>query len=1269
MFDSTRFDGARCSPYDRARRLALIFGLVCLGLSGWASASAQDLALAPKPLTQYHHDVWQTQHGLPSNGLRAALQTRDGYLWFGAEAGLVRFDGVSFTTFDRNSTPALKATDVTALFEDRSGTLWVGTEEGSVFRRERGEFIDVSPSRRLRGAITTFHQDQAGGLWVAGGDEVARIEGQIFASLPPAPGIVHALREDQRRTLWLGTSLGLARVDGDHLTVPDPPGPGVQAFCRDLLSTLWMGTRAGLVKVSGTRERRFTTRDGLPSDDVRVVIPDRWDGIWIGTTAGLARLQNDRITSFTIREGLSDGWITALTQDVEGSVWVATHSGGLNRLRPVPFSSITKRQGLVDDDVLAVFEDHDGQLWVGTDGSGLTLLTNEGRDHYTLTVDEGLPSNVIYAVNESSDGAVWVGTARGLARVYRGRVTSFAGKPEFPQGAIRAILEDHAGNLWVGNRNGLHRLRGGTTTTYTRADGMSSNNVTVIREDHEGTLWIGTLEGGLHRFKGGKFSVYTVAQGLTSNDVSAILTDGQYVWVGTLDGNLHLIRSDRALALPPRDGVSAGRVLQILDDARGSLWVSGQRGITRYERGDLLKVAGGTREAATTIAYDHSDGFGRWEFHGPSQSSGVRRRNGVLVFASAAGAIVVDPSKFIRTLAPPPVHIERIVSDGREMPIGQGMALPAGQNQLEFHYTALSYSVPGRVKFKYQLEGVDPGWIDAGARRVAYYTNVPGGSYRFRVIAANSDGAWNQQGATLALTVGSRFWETNWFYGVAVLGLVFGVAGLSRLRVRRLQARERMLERIVDERTAALSGEVNERKRVEESLRKSRDELEDRVRERTTELSVAYAQLQQDVAQRRKLEEQLAQVQKLESIGRLAGGVAHDINNVLTVVLSYSDLVEAGLGPGHPLQAQLRQIRKAAERASNLTHRLLAFARKQIIEPRVINLSDLSLNLDGMLRRLIGEDVELITMSSANLWSVKADPHQIEQVLVNLAVNARDAMPQGGRLSIETANVTIDEAFARQHPTLRVGEYVRLTVSDTGIGISDEVRKHLFEPFFTTKEPGKGTGLGLATCYGIVQQLGGVIYPETEVGRGTVFNVFVPRIDLPADPTPKPQESFVKRGTETVLLVEDEPLVREIARSALGDQGYHVIEAEHGEAALRVARQYTGTIGLVLTDVVMPKMGGRELVEALKKERPAVRVLYMSGYAASTIDETDVIEPGTSFLRKPFALAEMLRKVREVLDEGTPGHASGAHRVAPATPAVAVVSVEATAPREPSASA
>jgi signal transduction histidine kinase len=531
------------------------------------------------------------------------------------------------------------------------------------------------------------------------------------------------------------------------------------------------------------------------------------------------------------------------------------------------------------------------------------------------------------------------------------------------------------------------------------------------------------------------------------------------------------------LALPTKGGVSSGHAHQILDDRRGSIWMTGERGITRLERSELLKVANSNIAAATARIYDFRDGFGRWEFQGVSQSSGVRRADGSLAFPSATGVVIVRSELFVKSKVAPFVKVLDVLADGKPITIDDDIVLPAGVKQLEVRYTATSLAVPSRVQFSYKLEGADAGWVEAGPRRAAFYSNLSGGRYRFQVKATNSDGVQGPHVASLSWRVELQFWETWWFYALGGVGFLFVVFQLSRFRVRRGQARERALRVIVEERTAELSQEITERRRIEASLRVSRDELEDRVEERTTELRAALSQTQKDMAERRRLEEQLAQVQKLESIGRLAGGVAHDINNVLTVVLSYSDLVDAGLGPSHPLQAQLRQIRKAAERASNLTHRLLAFARKQIVEPRVINLGELSLNLDGMLRRLIGEDVELLTVTSPNLWSVKADPHQIEQVLVNLAVNARDAMPQGGTLRIETSNVVVDEAFVRRHPTLKTGEHVRMSVSDTGVGMDDHVMQHMFEPFFTTKEPGKGTGLGLATCYGIVQQLGGAIYP------------------------------------------------------------------------------------------------------------------------------------------------------------------------------------------------
>jgi signal transduction histidine kinase/ligand-binding sensor domain-containing protein/CheY-like chemotaxis protein len=1221
--------------YNRLFRLARIVTCLCATVAlADVSAAQQRAAGAPKPLTQYHLETWQTRDGLPSNEIRALAQTSDGFLWLAMENGLVRFDGVHFQTFDRNTSPALAFTDVTALFEDSRRVLWIGTDEGAVLRLAGGRFEEVS-TFRLNGTVSVFFEDSQGAVWVGGGEQVGRISGQsltILGTVSETVGAVTTFYEDAGGVL-VGSSKGMGRIDQDQVTAI--PGPeGVQVALREPDGTLWLGLPTGLRRTGGGRkERVFGLADGLRSPNITALARDQKGGVWVGTASGIARIAGDQVVTMgpdplpfvdTMR-------VTSLLEDVEGTMWIGTRDGGLVQLRDGPFAAITKDDGLASNDVLSVLEDRQGHLWVGTDGYGLTqLIGTEGKMQWTA--QEGLPGNVIWTLAEAREGGVWVGTRRGLARIHDGRVTPFEGVAGYPRGPIRAILEDRQGALWLGTPRGLYRLKGGTWTTFGPKNGLSSENITVLREANDGTIWIGTYDGGLNRLIGHKFTAYTTEQGLRSNNVTAVLCDGQHVWVGTLDGGLHVVRADRALALPAKDGLSSGHPLQILADDRGSIWVTGERGITRFDRSDLLKVSNAQRAAATATLYDHRDGFGRWGFQGLSASAGIRRKDGSLAFASATGVVLVRPDAFSKSPVVPLVHVLEVFADGHQLPIEEDLVLPAGVKQLELRYTATSLSVPSRVTFRYWLEGADADWVDAGTRRAAFYSNLPGGRYRFRVTATSSDGVESPVGAALAWRVELQFWETWWFYGLCGVGFVVTVFQLSRFRVRRGQARERALRTIVDERTAELSQEIAERRRIEASLRRSRAQLEDRVAERTTELRAALAQTQKDMAERRRLEDQLAQVQKLESIGRLAGGVAHDINNVLTVVLSYSDLVDAGLGPSHPLQAQLRQIRKAAERASNLTHRLLAFARKQIVEPRVINLGELSLNLDGMLRRLIGEDVELLTVTSPNLWSVKADPHQIEQVLVNLAVNARDAMPQGGTLRIETTNVVVDEAFARRHPTLKTGEHVRMSVSDTGTGMDEHVMQHMFEPFFTTKEPGKGTGLGLATCYGIVQQLGGVIYPESELGKGTIFSVFIPRVDLPAEPTPRPREMAIQRGTETVLLVEDEPLVRDIAKSALSDQGYQVLEAEHGEEALVIAREHHAEIAIVLTDVVMPKMGGRELVAQLRRDRPSIRVLYMSGYTAAGIDEQDVVEPGTAFLRKPFALAEMLGKVREVLD-------------------------------------
>jgi len=388
-----------------------------------------------------------------------------------------------------------------------------------------------------------------------------------------------------------------------------------------------------------------------------------------------------------------------------------------------------------------------------------------------------------------------------------------------------------------------------------------------------------------------------------------------------------------------------------------------------------------------------------------------------------------------------------------------------------------------------------------------------------------------------------------------------------------------------------------------------------------------------DITERRKLESELQQAQKMDAIGRLAGGVAHDFNNLLLVISAYAELMLDSLPGEAPLRRNVNEIISASRRAADLTRQLLAFGRKQMQLLQVLDLNAVIGEIATMLPRLIGEDIELVFVPGQDLGKVKADPVQIEQIVMNLAANARDAMPGGGMLTIETASVRVDESYAQRHAIVPPGEYVLLAVTDSGQGIGAEHLPHIFEPFYTTKEAGKGTGLGLATVYGIVKQNGGFVWVYSEPGLGTTFKVYLPQVQSLSGElrTAKPSEESPV-GCETVLLVEDEALVRQASRQFLVRSGYAVLEANDGEDALRVSRKHRGPIHLMVTDVVMPRMGGPRLAERLAEERPDMQVLFVSGYAENTVLQHGKIDVGTRFLQKPFSLKALARKVREILE-------------------------------------
>jgi signal transduction histidine kinase/ActR/RegA family two-component response regulator len=394
----------------------------------------------------------------------------------------------------------------------------------------------------------------------------------------------------------------------------------------------------------------------------------------------------------------------------------------------------------------------------------------------------------------------------------------------------------------------------------------------------------------------------------------------------------------------------------------------------------------------------------------------------------------------------------------------------------------------------------------------------------------------------------------------------------------------------------------------------------------------SYVAVKRDLTAALALEARFLQAQKMEAIGRLAGGVAHDFNNVLSVILSHAELIADDLEPDAPLRADIEEIRTAAVRATELTRQLLAFSRQQVLEAKVLDLGQTVAGTERMLRRMLGADVELTVLSASGLWGVKADPGQIEQILMNLAVNARDAMPRGGRLTIETTNVRLDEDDASVPGEVRAGQFVMLSVSDTGIGMDSATLARVFEPFFTTKELGKGTGLGLATVFGIVRQSGGHISAHSEPGKGATFKVYFPRVsgsaDVRSSQRPAPE---ALRGTETILLVEDDNQVRAVARGILRRNGYVVLEAQNGGEALLICEQHGSEIHLLLTDVVLPRMSGPQLAERLASLRPEMKVLFMSGHTSDAVSQHGVLDSAAAYLQKPLTPTSLTTKVRAVL--------------------------------------
>lgn len=770
-------------------------------------------ALDPsRRLADYTRDVWTMAHGLPHEGIAAILQTRDGYLWVATLDGVARFDGVRFEVFNLIRDAGMETNVVVALAEAPDGALWMGTRDGLV-RYQAGRYTVLGTGDGLSSAaIRCLLVDGDGALWVGtrwGG--LNRIKDGQVTQFPRSAGLLHddvrSLTADPSGGVWVGTAAGLNFVRGGTVTtVPlatDTTAPLVSALHMDRRGTLWIGTNATLLEVPGATAHRQAGRP-LPATrryegtEVRAFYEDVADSLWVGLGWGLARIRGERLEVATERDRLSHHHVRALTVDREGSLWIGTDGGGLNRWRDTSIVLLPD-EGLAMS-LLAVHRATDGAMWVGGNCGGATRW-RDGVVTRVRTAD-GLPSDCVQSLASEPSGAVWIGTIGGVARWQQGRVTQvYTTANVLPHNQVMSVAVGRRGDLWFGTGSGgVVHVDQGSRTVYDTTNGLGHPDVRAIVEARDGSVWIGTLGGGVTRWKDGALTTITKRDGLSSNHVVTITEDPDgTLWVGTNGGGLNRLREGTIAHFTSANGLPSDSVFRVLDDGRGALWMSSHRGVFSVTRQQLEDVALGRASRLTPRWFSSPDGLPGGGALGGTQPAGDRDPDGRLWFPTLRGPAVLDPEHLVHNAVTPPVHVERVRVDGLTVTGDALRALGPGIRDIEIDYTALSLVAPSQVRFRYLLEGYGEAWVDSGARRTAYFANLPPGAYRFRVMASNNDGVWNEQGAEIAFELRPHFYQTSVFWGacaVAIVGLAW--AGV-RARERRLHARQEELAREVEQ--------------------------------------------------------------------------------------------------------------------------------------------------------------------------------------------------------------------------------------------------------------------------------------------------------------------------------------------------------------------------------------------------------------------------------------------------------------------------------------
>jgi ligand-binding sensor domain-containing protein/signal transduction histidine kinase len=1089
-----------------------------------------------KSIKQYVHQIWTANDGLPQNSAASIKQTRDGYIWFATQEGLARFDGVEFTVFDRTNTKELPTPWMVRMTEDSEGGLWarpIGYAPG-VVRYYGGKFTLYDTTNGLpHNRVMCWERDRHGTTWLGTLGGLAEFNNGKFRSYTVRDGLpsdsVFGLGLDSKENLWISTSRGLARLsagkvetltgrDGfpdtlflrvnltvncyeDHrgtlwLNTPTSllayrdgsvaryqkktvlSNPTIQALHEDAGGTLWIATAGGLNSFVNGKFTKYNVSADHDENNILLIREDREGSLWLATGKGIARFAGGKFERYQHSDGLSDNTVQDMLIDREGSIWVSTFGGGVDRFRDEKFVTYSSRVGLSYDNVESVFEDRGGAIWIGTSFGALNRLANGVITQFENR--RGPPLVDVRALGEDREGTLWIGSQRGLYTLRGGTITTRShvvnGEPDLAGGAF---LLRRSGEWLVGSRNQLLLHRGGKFITL-GAIGARQNAgdaIDALFEDSRGRVWVGT-QGGMYWYSGGHLERVGPERGFPAEWAMAFHEDADgVVWIGTWGEGIFRYKEGRFVGISPRQGLFDYNVYTVLEDEAGYLWISSNKGVSRVSKKQLNDVADGKAESVTCISYGVADGMESRECNGGYSPSGYKLRDGRLCFSTTKGVVLVDPADIQINQVPPPVVIDRFLVEGERQVMDRPVRLPAGKSRFEFHYAGISFAGSKGVHYKYQLVGLDDDWIDAGSRRDAYFAYLNPGEYTFRVIAANSDGIWNETGASASFVLRPHFYQTGWFLGLAVIGLLTSGPSFYVYRMRKMKKRRAELEHLVEERTG--------------ELRKTLTHL-------------------------KETQNQLILSEKMASLGQLTAGIAHEIKNPLNFITNFSLL-------SHDLARDLRRelvverdrvdpkraeeishlltdleenvgrIIEHGKRADSIVRGMLLHSKGKSGEWQETDLNALlaeytNLAYHGMRAQDQSFNVRIETEFDPSIGKVKLVPQDLSRAILNIVNNACYAAYEKKK--------ALKDGFS---PVVRVSaknlaEGIEIRIRDNGDGIPESIREKIFNPFFTTKPAGVGTGLGLSISYDIItQEHRGEIRVNTREGEYTEFVITIPR--------------------------------------------------------------------------------------------------------------------------------------------------------------------------------